>query len=105
MDNRVMYFIVNTRNPKFSKLLEEAEIANIANAHGAVLSWFYNDDESKAEMKVVGPDENWYVNSEWFEHRMILSSYTPAQHDQLVIELQNPEWSTAPDVPPGGSPL
>ena len=103
MDNRVMYFIVNTRNPKFSKLLEDAEIANIANANGAVLSWFYNDDESKAEMKVVGASENWYELSEWFEHRMILESYTPAQHDQLMIELQKPEWERT--TPPGGSPL
>ena len=105
MDNRVMYFIVNTRNPKFSKLLEEAEIANIANANGAVLSWFYNDDESKAEIKVVGASNDWYANSPWFEHRMILSSYTPSQHPDLLIELQNPEWNIYnTDSPSGGSP-
>ena len=104
MDNRVMYFIVNTRNPKFSNMLEEAEIANIANAYGAELSWFFNNDESKAEMKVVGATDDWYVNSIWFEHRMILSSYTPAQHGALMIDLQNPEWAGTVS-PPGGSPL
>lgn len=96
--SKTMYFILDATHNKVNKLLNSAETLHKANAYGAELSWYYNNDQTKAEMKVVGPTDDWYTGSGLFNHPAILQTFTMEQHGDLLTILQDPEWKV------GGSP-
>ena len=109
MSTKTMYFIVDANHGDYDQAKSDAEFAELLYvAANAKLSWRFNADETKAMVKVIGGEDDWWDGSPQYalkDSPLFLEVYDSTQHADFVTELAKAEWQPQPGSPtPGGSP-
>jgi hypothetical protein len=110
MATKQMYFIIDATHEDFPLAKAEAEAAQATYVDpNSVLSWSYNNDQTKVQAKVVGSGD-WYPEVPWYQHPMFLGVYSKDEgdgydsHDLFAIETAKPEWQPGIEGGSSGSP-